>query len=83
MATKSGNKGRYICKVGFYDVYAKDSFKPKKESKFKYAKPDVASTVYNIYHAKKLVEKGYKTKDQAVDMAKFLLGEKATLYGLE
>jgi len=42
MATKSGVRGRYICKVGFYDVYAKDSFKPKKESKFKYAKPDVA-----------------------------------------
>ena len=83
MATKSGQKGRYICKIGFYDVYAKDSFKPKKESKFKYAKPDVASTVYNIYHAKKLVEKGYKTKDHAVDMAKFLLGEKAAVYGIK
>ena len=82
MATKSGLKGRYICKVGFYDVYAKDTFKPKKESKFKYAKPDVASTVYNIYHAKKLVEKGYKTKNEAVEMAKFLLGEKAVNYGL-
>ena len=82
MATKSGQKGRYICKVGFYDVYAKDTFKPKKESKFKYAKPDVASTVYNIYHAKKLVEKGYKTKNEAVEMAKFLLGEKAVNYGL-
>jgi hypothetical protein len=82
MATKSGQKGRYICKVGFYDVYAKDAYKPKKVSKFKFAKPDVASTVYNIYHAKKLVEKGYKTKDQAVEMAKFILGEKAVNYGL-
>jgi hypothetical protein len=82
MATKSGQKGRYICKVGFYDIYAKDSFKPKKDSKFKYLKPDVASTVYNVYHAKKLVEKGYKTKDQAVDVAKNLLGNKSVIYGL-
>ena len=82
MATKSGQKGRYICKVGFYDIYAKDSFKPKKDSKFKYLKPDVASTVDNVYHAKKLVEKGYKTKDQAVDVAKNLLGNKALIYGL-
>jgi hypothetical protein len=82
MATKSGQKGRYICKVGFYDIYAKDSFKPKKESKFKFTKPDVASTVYNVYHAKKLVEKGYKTKDEAVDVAKSLLGDKVVIYGL-
>ena len=32
MATKSGNKGRYICKVGYLDIYAKDSLKPKKET---------------------------------------------------
>ena len=82
MATKSGQKGRYICKVGFYDIYAKDSFKPKKESKFKFTKPEVASTVYNVYHAKKLVEKGYKTKDEAVDVAKSLLGDKVVIYGL-
>jgi hypothetical protein len=82
MATKSGQKGRYICKVGFYDIYAKDSFKPKKESKFKFTKADVASTVYNVYHAKKLVEKGYKTKDEAVDVAKSLLGDKVVIYGL-
>ena len=82
MATKSGQKGRYICKVGFYDIYAKDTFKPKKDSKFKYLKPDVSSTVYNVYHAKKLVEKGYKTKDEAVDVAKSLLGDKVVIYGL-
>jgi hypothetical protein len=82
MATKSGNKGRYICKVGYLDVYAKDTYKPKKESKFKYAKPDVASTVYNIYHSKKLVDKGFKTKDLAVNKAVELLGTKASIYGL-
>jgi hypothetical protein len=75
MATKTGNKGRYICKVGFYDIYAKDSFKPKKTSKYNYAKADVASTEYNLVHAKKVVEKGFKTKDLAVSKAKELLGE--------
>jgi hypothetical protein len=82
MATKSGNKGRYICKVGYLDVYAKDTLKPKKDSKFKYLKPDVASTVYNIYHSKKMVDKGFKTKDLAVVKALELLGDKRLNYGL-
>ena len=30
MATKSGNKGRYICKVGYLDIYAKDTLDKKK-----------------------------------------------------
>ena len=34
---KSSTKGRYVCKVGFYDVYAKDNLKPAKESKNKWA----------------------------------------------
>jgi hypothetical protein len=70
MATKSGNKGRYICKVGFYDIYAKDSFKPKKTSKYNYAKADVASTEYNLVHAKKVVEKGFKTKGKSHEYTK-------------
>lgn len=82
MATKSGQRGRYICKVGYLDVYAKDTYKPKKESKFKYVKPDVASTVYNIYHSKKMVDKGFKTKDLAVVKALELLGDKKVVYGL-
>ncbi len=65
MGTKSGNKGRYITKVGYLDVYAKDSFKPKKESKYKFVKPDVKATVYNILHAKKLVKGNFKTKDES------------------
>ena len=82
MATKSGQRGRYICKVGYLDVYAKDTLKTKKDSKFKFNKADVASTVYNIYHSKKLVDKGFKTKDLAVEKAKELLGSKAALYNL-
>jgi len=82
MATKSGQKGRFITKVGFYDIYAKDSYKPKKESKHNFVKPDVASTDYVIYHSKKIVDKGFKTKDLAVTRAKELLGDKAVNYGL-
>jgi hypothetical protein len=82
MATKSGNKGRYICKVGFYDIYAKDTLKPRKESKFKWLKGEVKSTEYIVLHAKKVIEKGLKTKDMAVTKAMELLGPKKELYGL-
>ena len=82
MGTKSGNKGRYICKVGYLDVYAKDSFKPKKESKYKFVMPDVKSTVYNILHAKKLVKGNFKTKDEAVQHAIEALGNKRVNYSL-
>lgn len=75
MATKSGNKGRYITKVGYFDIYAKDAFKAKKASKNNFTKPDVSSTDYQILHAKKVVEKGFKTKDLAVIRAKELLGD--------
>jgi len=82
MATKSGNKGRYICKVGYLDVYAKDTFKPKKDTKYKFTKADVKSTVYNILHAKKLVKGNFNTKDEAINEAITQMGEKAKLYGL-
>jgi hypothetical protein len=71
MATKSGLKGRYICKVGFYDIYAKDSM--KKDGK---GKNVVGSTEYLIYHAKKVIEGGFKTKDSAVSKSLILLGNK-------
>jgi hypothetical protein len=66
---KGTTKGRYICKVGFYDIYASDSMR-KKVGRGNLT--EVASTVYNIYHAKKLVDKGFKTKDIAVERAKEL-----------
>jgi len=67
---KGADKGRYICKVGFYDIYAKDSIKTSKE---RGSKPQVASTEYNILHAKRLKEKGLKTKDLAVAKATELM----------
>jgi len=69
MATKSGNKGRYICKVGHLDIYAKDALKPAKTTKLKWLKGEVKSTEYVIYHSKKVMEKGFKTKDLAVAKA--------------
>jgi hypothetical protein len=82
MGTKSGNKGRYICKVGYLDVYAKDTFKPKKDSKYKFVIPDVKSTVYNLLHGKKLVKGNFNTKDEAVKNAIELLGDKRVNYSL-
>lgn len=66
---KVKKKGRYICKVGFYDIYALDTMR-KKLGRGNLKELD--STVYNIYHSKKLVNKGFKTKDIAVEQAKSL-----------
>jgi len=80
---KGSIKGRYVCKVGFYDVYAKDNLKQAKESKHKWSIGEVISTDYIIYHSKKMVEKGLHTKEQAVTKAKELLGVKyRQQYGL-
>ena len=73
MATKSGNKGRYICKVGHLDIYAKDTLRPAKATKFKWLKGEVKVTEYVVYHSKKVVEKGFKTKDLAVAKATELM----------
>ena len=68
--SKGQTKGRYICKVGFYDIYAKDTIRRSKE---RGSKPQVASTEYVIYHSKTLKEKGFKTKDLAVAKATELM----------
>ncbi len=73
MGTKTGQRGRYICKVGHYDIYAKDNLRPKKESKFKWVKGEVQSTDYVILHAKKIIKSGLKTKELAVESAKELM----------
>lgn len=60
---KGNTRGRYICKTGFYDIYAKDQMKSGRESR------QVKNTEYVIYHSKKIIEKGFKTKDLAVAKA--------------
>lgn len=72
---KGQTKGRYICKVGFYDIYAKDTMRASKE---RGNKPQVGSTDYHIYHSKSLKEKGFKTKDLAVAKATELMGSHKT-----
>lgn len=67
--SKGNTKGRYICKVGFYDIYAKDSMKSGKESK------QVKSTDYVIYHSKKIIQGGFKIKTDAVNRATELMSK--------
>jgi hypothetical protein len=73
---KKSSKGRYVCKVGFYDIYAKDNLKPAKENKNKWAIGEVISTEFLVYHSKKIVSKGIKNKDLAIKNALELLGVK-------
>jgi hypothetical protein len=73
---KKSSKGRYVCKVGFYDIYAKDNLKPAKESKNKWAIGEVISTEFLVYHSKKIVSNGIKNKDLAIKNALELLGVK-------
>lgn len=64
---KEKTKGRYIEKVGFYDIYAKDTTKKNEKGK-----EETSSTDYVIYHSKNMVQKGFKTKQLAVSEAKNL-----------
>ena len=63
---KGSTKGRYICKVGFLDVYAADAMRKQAG---RGDKKEVASTTYQIIHGKNIKERGFKTKDIAVAKA--------------
>jgi hypothetical protein len=63
---KGTTKGRYICKVGFLDVYAVDAMRKQPG---RGDKKEVSSTTYQIIHGKNIKERGFKTKDLAVDKA--------------
>lgn len=76
MATKGKAKGRYMTKIGFYDIYAKDTYRPKKEGASKFESPEIASTDFVIYHSKKLVHKGMNSINSAIEKGKELLGPK-------
>ena len=52
---KVSKKGRYICKVGFLDVYAADSMRKKPG---RGDKKEVGSTMYQILHGKNIKERG-------------------------
>lgn len=76
MATKGNSRGRYMTKVGHYDIYGKDSYRPKKDGASKHIGAEVSSTEFIIYHAKKIVQKGFKTKELAIEKATELMGKK-------
>lgn len=76
---KGSTKGRYICKVGFLDVYATDAMRKQPG---RGDNKEVASTTYQIVHGKKIKERGLKNKDMAVEKALELLGDKRLNYGL-
>ena len=48
---KGTTKGRYICKVGFYDIYASDSMR-----KVKLEYPDIK---YNVYFSRITGKRNY------------------------
>ena len=73
---KKLDKGNYICKVHFYDIYMKRDFKGSgKERK-------MVSHAYDIYHAKRKLEGGFKTKEEAIEKANelFTKGTKSTKF---
>ena len=52
---KGSSKGNYTCKVGFYDIYKT------------LPNPKGGSVEFVVYHSKKLVAKGLKKKEEAVE----------------
>jgi len=68
---KGSTKGRYICKVGFLDVYAADAMRKQAG---RGDKKEVASTTYQIVHGKNIKERGFKTKELAVYKATEMMG---------
>ena len=73
MATKSRatTHGNYICKVGFYDIRQKMTQRKTKNG----FKTETANSEFVILHGRKLIKNGFKTKEQAIEGAKELLGE--------
>jgi hypothetical protein len=78
----ANTKGRYIRKVGYLDIRAKDTHK-RGEARGKWAKEPVGSTELVIYHSKKQLVNGLKNIEEAVAKCKELMGpEKCKLYNL-
>ena len=60
---KPSSKGKYVVKVGLYDIYVLSSSKPDTTKKHGYS----MTYDYRIYKNGKLVEKGLKSKEAAVE----------------
>jgi hypothetical protein len=74
MATKTRRTtlGNYICKVGFYDIRQKTT---ERKVAGRGNKTEVASSELIICHGRNLVDRGFNSKEKAVNRAKELLGQ--------
>lgn len=75
MAVKKNDKGRYLRKVGYLDIRAKDEFK-RGVAVGKFGKDPVNNTQINLYHAKEKVGGPFKNIELAIEEAKKIMGEK-------
>lgn len=62
---KTSSKGKYVVKVGLYDIYVLATSKPDTTKKHGYS----MTFEYRIYKNGKLIEKGLKSRDAAVAKA--------------
>ncbi len=62
-------RGNYICKVGDLDIYQKTTHETSGKGKSDVTNLKIVSRILSIYHAKKLLIGGFKTKDLAVAKA--------------
>ena len=69
---KPNSKGKYVVKVGFYDIYMLATSKPDSTKKHGYS----MSFNFQIFKNGKLVEKGLKSKEAAVAKALTLVPTK-------
>lgn len=62
---KTNSKGKYVLKVNNHDIYVLATKKPDTTKKDGYS----MTFDYNIYRSGKLIEKGLKSKELAIDKA--------------
>lgn len=76
--SKATTCGSYICKVGYLDIRQKTTERKKSSG----SGTETSNSELVIYHGRKMIEGGFKSKEKAVSRAKELLGDKASNYGL-
>ena len=69
---KPSSKGKYVVKVGLNDIYVLATSKPDTTKKHGYS----MTFDYRIYKNGKLIEKGLKSKEAAVDKASTIVPSK-------
>jgi len=69
---KPSSKGKYVVKVGLNDIYVLATSKPDTTKKHGYS----MTFDYRIYKNGKLIEKGLKSKDSAVEKASTIVPSK-------